>query len=99
MATWFSSVTRAASLLAVAAVVASMGACTPKPDGPGPAAEAFFAALAKGDTGGASLLTDRPEDARAALNGAWKGLQATKLDAQVLNSRFTEDTGTVGYRY
>ncbi len=88
-----------ASLLTVMAVAASLAACTPKPSGPEPAAEEFFAALAKGDTGGASQLTDRPEDARAAINEAWKGLQATSLDAQVLNSKFAEDTGTVGYRY
>ncbi len=99
MATWFSSATRLASLLSVVAVAASLNACTPKPNGPEPAAEEFFAALAKGDTGGASLLTDRPEDARAALNEAWAGLQATGLDAQVLGSKFAEDTGTVGYRY
>jgi Penicillin binding protein transpeptidase domain/NTF2-like N-terminal transpeptidase domain len=88
-----------ASLLTVMAVAAALAACTPKPSGPEPAAEEFFAALAKGDTGGASQLTDRPEDARAAINEAWKGLQATSLDAQVLNSKFAEDTGTVGYRY
>jgi transpeptidase family protein/MecA-like transpeptidase family protein len=88
-----------ASLLAVVTVVASLAACTPKPSGPQPAAEEFFAALAKGNSGGASQLTDRPEDARAAINEAWAGLQATSLDAQVLNSRFAEDTGTVGYRY
>jgi Penicillin binding protein transpeptidase domain/NTF2-like N-terminal transpeptidase domain len=88
-----------AGLLAVVTVVASLAACTPKPSGPEPAAEEFFAALAKGNSGGASQLTDRPEDARAAINEAWAGLQATSLDAQVLNSRFAEDTGTVGYRY
>ena len=66
---------------------------------PEPAAQEFFASLAKGDTGGASQLTDRPEDARAALNEAWAGLQATGLDAQVLGSKFAEDTGSVGYRY
>src|SRR5690349_16534047 len=99
MATLVTSATRIASLLAVVALSASLNACTPKPNGPGPAAEEFFAALAKGDTGGASALTDRPEDARAALNEAWKGLQATSLDAQVLGSKFAEDTGTVSYRY
>ena len=88
-----------ATLLTVVAVAASLNACTPKPNGPEPAAEEFFASLAKGDTGGASQLTDRPEDARAALNEAWAGLQATHLDAQVLGSKFAEDTGSVTYRY
>ena len=95
MATLFSSATRLTSLLAVVMVSASLNACTPKPNGPEPAADEFFAALAKGDTGSASQLTDRPEDARDALNEAWAGLQATSLDAQVLGSKFTEDTGTV----
>jgi Penicillin binding protein transpeptidase domain/NTF2-like N-terminal transpeptidase domain len=88
-----------AGLLAVVLTSVSLSACTPKPNGPTPAAQEFFAALAKGDTGGASALTDRPEDARAALNQAWKGLQASSLDAQVLGSKFAEDTGTVSYRY
>jgi cell division protein FtsI/penicillin-binding protein 2 len=88
-----------ATLLTVVAVAASLNACTPKPNGPEPAAEEFFASLAKGDTGGASQLTDRPEDARAALNEAWAGLQATHLDAQVLGSKFAEDTSSVTYRY
>ncbi|HET9565719.1 MAG TPA: NTF2-like N-terminal transpeptidase domain-containing protein, partial [Mycobacterium sp.] len=99
MAPWLSSATRMACLLTVVATTASLNACTPKPNGPEPAAEEFFASLAKRDTGGASQLTDRPEDARAALNEAWAGLQATGLDAQVLSSKFAEDTGTVAYRY
>ena len=99
MATLVSSATRLASLLTIVVVSASLNACTPKPNGPEPAAEEFFATLARGDTGGASQLTDRPEDARAALNEAWEGLQASSLDAQVLSSKFAEDTGTVAYRY
>ena len=52
-------------------------ACTPKPNGPEPTAEQFFAALATGDTAAAAELSDRPADARHALNDAWAGLQAT----------------------
>jgi hypothetical protein len=99
MATWLSSASRVASLFTAVAVAASLNACTPKPNGPEPAARDFFIALAAGDTGAASQLTDRPEEARAALNEAWAGLQATGLDAQVLGSGFTEDTGNVRYRY
>jgi hypothetical protein len=99
MATAFSSVTRLAGLVTIVVASASLSACTPKPNGPEPAAEKFFAALAKGDTGSASQQTDRPEDARAAINEAWAGLQATSLDAQVIGSKFTEDTGAVAYRY
>ena len=47
----------------------------------------------------AAELSDRPADARAALNEAWAGLQATGLDAQMLGSKYAEDTGSVAYRY
>lgn len=76
-----------------------LAACTPRPDGPGPAAERFFAALASGETAAAAELTDDPGDAREALNAAWTGLQATRLNALILGSKYTEDTGTVAYRY
>ena len=74
-------------------------ACTPKPNGPEPTAEKFFAALATGDTAAAAELSDKPADARAALNEAWAGLQAVRLDAQILGSKYAEDTGSVTYRY
>lgn len=76
-----------------------LAGCTPRPDGPAPAAEKFFAALATGNTTAAAALADRPDDARLALNAAWAGLQATHLDAQVIGSSFDEDTGSVDYRY
>jgi cell division protein FtsI/penicillin-binding protein 2 len=86
-------------LVAVGVVAAGLGACTPKPNGPEPTAEKFFAALATGDTAAAAELADRPADARAALNEAWAGLQATRLDAQIIGSKYAEDTGTITYRY
>ncbi len=73
--------------------------CTPRPDGPLPAAERYFAALAVGNTAAAAELSDDPEQARETLNAAWSGLQAIHLDAQVLGSKYTEDTGAVAYRY
>jgi hypothetical protein len=76
-----------------------VSACTPRPDGPAPAADRFFVALATGDTAAAADLSDNPSEAREALNSAWAGLQATHLDTQVLGSKYTEDTGTVNYRY
>jgi Penicillin binding protein transpeptidase domain/NTF2-like N-terminal transpeptidase domain len=99
MATWLSIASRAASLLTVAAVAVTLNACTPKPNGPEPTAAKFFAALATGDTAAAAALSDRPADARAALNEAWAGLQAIRLDAQILGSKYAEDTGSVTYRY
>lgn len=99
MATLFTSVTRAAALASAAALVVTLGACTPRPNGPEPTAEEFFEALATGDTGAAAQLADDPEGARAALNEAWAGLQATGLDAQILSSKYAEDTGSVTYRY
>jgi cell division protein FtsI/penicillin-binding protein 2 len=85
--------------LTATALVATLNACTPKPNGPEPIAEKFFAALAKGDTGAAADLSDKPADARATLNQAWAGLQAVRLDAQILGSKYAEDTGSVTYRY
>ncbi|BBX36296.1 penicillin-binding protein [Mycolicibacterium mageritense DSM 44476 = CIP 104973] len=85
----------------MAAVIGAvaLSACTPRPDGPEPAAEKFFAALATGDTSAAAQLSDRPDDAKTALSEAWNGLQATRLDAQILGSKYSQDTGSVAYRY
>jgi cell division protein FtsI/penicillin-binding protein 2 len=99
MATRTSSVSRVAGLLTVTIVIGALAACTPKPNGPEPTAQAFFAALATGNTGAAADLSDKPADAQAALNEAWSGLQATGLDAQILSSKYAEDTGSVAYRY
>jgi len=87
----------ASALLLVGAV--ALSGCTPRPDGPGPTAEKFFAALAVGDTATAAQLSDNPNEARQALNAAWSGLQASHLDAQILNAKYAEDTGTVAYRF
>lgn len=86
-------------MLSVVAASATLSACTPRPDGPGPAAQQFLADLAKGDTSSAAQLSDRPSDAQAALNEAWAGLQARHLDAQILSTRYAEDTGSVNYRF
>lgn len=100
MATPTSSVPRvAAGLVAAAIIGAATIACTPRPEGPGPAAEKFFAALAIGDTVTAAQLSDDPNEAREALNAAWAGLQATHLDAQVLSAKYAEDSGAVAYRF
>ncbi|MDY6870474.1 MAG: penicillin-binding transpeptidase domain-containing protein [Actinomycetota bacterium] len=101
MATKTSAATRVTCLLTVATVLGglALSGCTPKPNGPEPAAEEFFAALSTGDTATAAELADRPADARAALNAAWAGLQATHLDAQILGSKYSEDTGSITYRY
>ncbi|WP_407661221.1 penicillin-binding transpeptidase domain-containing protein [Mycolicibacterium cosmeticum] len=85
--------------MAVVATAATLSACTPKPNGPEPTAEAFFAALATGNTTAAADLADHPAQAQAALNEAWSGLQATRLDTQILGSKYAEDTGTIKYRY
>ncbi|MBW0019230.1 MAG: penicillin-binding transpeptidase domain-containing protein [Mycobacterium sp.] len=80
-------------------VAFALTGCTPRPEGPGPAAEKFLAALSVGDTASAAQASDSPNEARAALNAAWAGLQATHLDAQVLSTKYAEDTGTVAYRF
>ncbi len=97
MATLASRVTTVTALLILAA--GTVSACTPRPNGPAPVAERFFADLADGDTGGAAQLSDDPTEAHADLNEAWTGLQATGLQAKVLGARYTEDTGSVNYRF
>jgi hypothetical protein len=97
MATKTTLASQAACLVLLAAL--ALPACTPRPDGPAPAAQRFFAALSTGDTAAAAELSDDPSDAREALNAAWAGLQATHLGAEILGSKYTEDTGTVAYRY
>jgi len=101
MATFTSQATRVTGLASLLALVAAgaLSACTPRPDGPAPAAAQFFADLGRGDTGAAAQLSDLPTEAHAALNEAWSGLQATHLDAKILGSRYTEDTGSVNYRF
>ncbi|MGE2724566.1 penicillin-binding transpeptidase domain-containing protein [Mycolicibacterium pulveris] len=93
------SVSRAVGLFAAVALVVGLSACTPRPSGPETTAEKFFAALATGDTTAAAEFSDHPAQARQALNQAWAGLQATHLDAQILGSKYTEDTGSITYRY
>jgi hypothetical protein len=99
MATKTALASGASLLVAALVLAAAVSACTPRPDGPAPAAEQFFAALATGDTAAAAELSDDPSDAREALNAAWAGLQASHVDTQILGSKYTQDTGAVGYRY
>jgi cell division protein FtsI/penicillin-binding protein 2 len=88
-----------AAILVAVATVASLTACTPKPDGPEPVAAQFFEALVTGDTAGAAQLSDKPAEAQSALNEAWSGLQARRLDTQITGSKYAIDTGTVKFRY
>jgi len=97
MTTLATKVTGIAAALTL--VSGTFSACTPRPDGPAVAAAQFLADLGRGDTGAAAALADRPTEAHAALNEAWSRLQATRLDATVLGSRYTEDTGSVHYRF
>lgn len=97
MATLATKVTTVAAALAL--VSGTLSACTPRPDGPAPAAAEFLADLGWGDTGAAAARSDRPSEAHEALNEAWSRLQASHLDATILGSRYTEDTGSVNYRF
>lgn len=91
---------RAISTVAVAlAIVASSSACTPSPDGPEPAAQAFLAAISARDIDTAASDTDRPSAAAAALAETWDNLQAESLEATTTSVRVNGDTATVGYTY
>ena len=99
MATKSTLATLAPAVAGLLVAVAALSGCTPRPEGPGPAAEKYFRALAVGDTATAAQLSDNPNEAREALNAAWAGLQAIHLDAQLLSAKYAEDTGTVDYRF
>jgi Penicillin binding protein transpeptidase domain/NTF2-like N-terminal transpeptidase domain len=99
MATKFTVASGATVVLTLLVTTTAVSACTPRSEGPAPAAERFFAALSNGDTAAAAELSDAPSDAREALNAAWAGLQAAHLDTQILGSKYTEDIGSVSYRY
>ncbi|AQA20591.1 NTF2-like N-terminal transpeptidase domain protein [Rhodococcus sp. MTM3W5.2] len=87
------------SLVVTGALVLGAVACTPKPDGPEPAAQEFLDAVADRDTERAAALSDKPADARSALDSAWEGLQAESLTATTDSVRVDGDTATVGYTY
>lgn len=87
-------------MLAIGAVVVgSLTGCTPKPDGPEPAAQAFLAAFESNDIAAAAADTDKPDAAATALTEAWTNLQAESLDAQTTSVQVDGDTATVGYTY
>lgn len=85
--------------LAVATLAVAAAACTPSPQGPTPAADAFLAAFADHDVAAAARLTSQPEKASAALGSAWDELQAEHLSARTGPARVTGDTATVDYTY
>ena len=100
MATPSSYATRVtATFSALGLLAGALSGCTPRPEGPTPTAAQFLADLGRGDTAAAAQLADHPADAHAALNEAWSGLQANRLDATIVGSRYTEDTGSVNYRF
>ncbi|KQU53732.1 penicillin-binding protein [Rhodococcus sp. Leaf278] len=91
---------RVGVVLAIGAVAAaSLTGCTPKPDGPEPAAQAFLAAFESNDIAAAAADTDKPDAAATALTEAWTNLQAESLDAQTTSVQVDGDTATVGYTY
>ncbi|MFZ2178346.1 MAG: penicillin-binding transpeptidase domain-containing protein [Rhodococcus sp. (in: high G+C Gram-positive bacteria)] len=92
-------VVQAVALCAAAVLTVVLTACTPKPDGPEPAAQAFLTAFAERDVEQAAELSDRPEPARDALASAWESLQAESLDAETTGVKVSGDTATVGYSY
>jgi cell division protein FtsI/penicillin-binding protein 2 len=91
---------RIGAVSVVAAVVAAaLAGCTPKPDGPEPAAQAFLAAFGSNDIAAAAADTDKPDAAATALTEAWTNLQAEALEAETTSVQVDGDTATVGYKY
>lgn len=94
-----SRVVQAIALCGAAVLTVGLAACTPRPDGPEPAAQAFLTAFAEQDSEQAADLSDRPDVARQALESAWTSLQAESLDARTTDVDVSGDTATVGYTY
>ncbi|MDZ7932615.1 penicillin-binding transpeptidase domain-containing protein [Rhodococcus sp. NPDC076796] len=91
---------RVGAVSVVAAVIAAaLTGCTPKPDGPEPAAQAFLAAFEANDIAAAAADTDKPDAAATALTEAWTNLQAEALEAETTSVQVQGDTATVGYTY
>lgn len=84
---------------AAAAVLVTTGACSAGVSGPVAAADTFLSALAGHDLSAAAEMTNRPEQAAAALASAWQGLQAQRLSAHTGSVRVTGDIATVDYTY
>lgn len=85
--------------MVAAVIAAALTGCTPKPDGPEPAAQAFLAAFEANDIAAAAADTDKPDAAATALTEAWTNLQAEALDAETTSVQVQGDTATVGYTY
>ncbi|WP_179220154.1 penicillin-binding transpeptidase domain-containing protein [Rhodococcus sp. NCIMB 12038] len=94
-----SRVVQSIALCGAAVLTVGLVACTPRPDGPEPAAQAFLTAFAEQDSEQAADLSDRPDAARPALESAWTSLQAESLDARTTDVDVSGDTATVGYTY
>ncbi|MGW4336278.1 penicillin-binding transpeptidase domain-containing protein [Rhodococcus koreensis] len=94
-----SRVVQSIALCGAAVLTVGVAACTPRPDGPEPAAQAFLTAFAEQDSEQAADLSDRPDVARQALESAWTSLQAESLDARTTDVDVSGDTATVGYTY
>ncbi len=86
------------SAVALALVFGAV-ACTPKPQGPLPAADAFLDAFAGRKIDAAARATDQPEKAKAAMISAWQQLQAEQLVATADSAHVSGDTATVDYTY
>jgi hypothetical protein len=92
--------TRLTAVVCALVIVGTSAGCAPRQDGPAVAAEQFFAELGRRDTRAAADLSDRPTrrpTRRSTRPGP--GCRRTRLDATVLGSRFTLDTGSVDYRF
>ena len=94
-ATWQSGSQLACSLARLA-----LSALHSAPDGPGPAAEQFFAALAIGDTAAAAAAHRQPRRCpRRAQRGLGRDCRPPTWTRRSSSSKYAEDTGSVDYRY
>lgn len=86
---------RSVAGVAVVALAASIGSCTPRPNDAEPAVASFLSALEKREVN-ASLIDD-PSAAESSLNETWGGLQAEALSASLVSVHQDDNLATATY--
>ncbi|KAA0023242.1 penicillin-binding transpeptidase domain-containing protein [Antrihabitans cavernicola] len=90
---------RISAVVVTAVVAAGLVACTPKPEGPLPAADLFVSSFAQRKFDAAAATTDQADRAEDVLKATWDELQAQSMTASAESAHVSGDTATVDYTY
>ncbi|WP_115686273.1 penicillin-binding transpeptidase domain-containing protein [Corynebacterium senegalense] len=91
------SVVAAGAVGTACALLASLSACTPKPNDAEPTAADFLDAVKAQDYDALAALVDDPATATGSVRETWEGLQAEGLDAEVREVSQQDNVATVRY--